>query len=72
MVSKLLKLDRGFCSICGSALFWRPDIEDYKWISVAMGLFDQSTGQKLAKHACVREKGDCYELSDGIPQTDGY
>ncbi|MEO0489721.1 MAG: GFA family protein, partial [Cyanobacteria bacterium J06659_2] len=32
------KVERGFCSVCGSTLFWRPDIEGYKWISIAMGL----------------------------------
>ena len=66
------KVERGFCSVCGSTLFWRPDIEGYEWISVAMGLFDQSTGRKLAKHTFVGEKGDYYELGDGIIQSNGY
>ena len=65
-------MERGFCSVCGSTLFWRPDIEGYEWISVAMGLFAQSTGRKLAKHTFVNEKGDYYELSDGLLQGDSY
>ena len=63
---------RGFCSVCGSSLFWSPTIEGYPWISVAMGLFDLPTGTRLAKHTFVNDKGDYYDLDDGLPQSASY
>ena len=66
------KVRRGFCSVCGSTLFWAPTIEGYMYTSVAMGLLADSVGQPLAKHTFVSEKGDYYELSDGVPQFDEF
>lgn len=66
------KVDRGFCLTCGSTLFWKPTMEGYEWISVAMGLFDGATGTRLAKHTFVDEKGDYYDLDDRVPQVDGF
>jgi len=60
------KVRRGFCSVCGSSLFWDPLERD--WIGVAMGAFDGSTGTKIAIHVHVADKGDYYELEDGVPQ----
>ncbi len=39
---------RGFCSTCGSSLFWDPIEKD--WTSIAMGAFDTPTGTKLRMH----------------------
>jgi len=33
-----------------------------------MGAFDRPTGTALAMHIHVAEKGDYYDLSDGLPQ----
>ncbi len=66
------KVDRGFCMTCGSTLFWAPNMDGYDWIAVAMGLFDQPTGTRLAKHTFVVEKGDYYDLVDGVTQSDGF
>ena len=66
------KVQRGFCSTCGSTLFWRPTIEGYEFTAVAMGLFARPTGLQLAKHTFVGDKGDYYEISDGIAQSDSY
>ena len=60
------KVRRGFCSTCGSTLFWDPPA--YDWIAVAMGAFDAPTSTKLHKHIFVTEKGDYYEIADGLPQ----
>lgn len=60
------KVRRGFCSNCGSWLFWDPTARD--WISVAMGAFDTATATRLGRHIFVAEKGDYYELTDGLPQ----
>lgn len=56
---------RGFCSICGSSLFWDPIGRD--WTSVAMGAIDTPTNTKLKMHVHVASKGDYYELADGLP-----
>ena len=61
------KVRRGFCTTCGSSLFWDPPHRD--WIAVAMGAFDGSTGTGLNKHIFVAEKGDYYEIADGLPQN---
>jgi len=60
---------RGFCRVCGSTLFWDPPAED--WIGVAMGAFDGPTGTRLAVHIFVADKGDYYDISDGVPQFAG-
>ncbi len=64
------KVRRGFCSTCGSALFWDPVSTD--WIAVAMGAFDPPTRTKLAAHIFVEEKSDYYDIADGVPQRPRY
>lgn len=64
------KVRRGFCSRCGSWLFWDPVEMDL--IAVAMGAFDAPTGTRLGDHIFVSEKGDYYDLSDGLPQRRRY
>jgi len=61
------KVQRGFCSTCGSTLFWDPIDKDK--IGVAMGGFDAPTGTKLAIHIFVAHKGDYYEITEGRPQN---
>lgn len=61
------KVRRGFCSRCGSSLFWDPIMKDI--IGVAMGAFDPPTGTKLAIHIYVADKGDYYDITDGLPQN---
>jgi hypothetical protein len=62
------KVQRGFCSECGSTLFWKPTIEGYQWTSVAMGCFDTAVDKPIAKHIYVDQKGAYYQLQDGAPQ----
>lgn len=64
--SSIKKVRRGFCSECGSSLFWEPLERD--WIGVAMGAFEGPTHTSIAIHVHVAEKGDYYGLEDGIPQ----
>ena len=66
------KVRRGFCSICGSTLFWQPMIEGYEFTAVAMGLFDGPTNLRLSKHTFIGDKGDYYEVSDGVAQSESY
>ncbi|MFL5813764.1 MAG: GFA family protein [Bdellovibrionia bacterium] len=58
---------RGFCSTCGSSLFWDADGKD--WIALAMGAFDTPTETQLRMHIYVANKGDYYEIADGLPQN---
>ena len=60
------KARRGFCSICGSSLFWDPIGRD--WTGLAMGAFDTSTNTQIAVHVHTGSKGDYYEIGDGVPQ----
>ena len=66
------QVQRGFCSVCGSPLFWNPTMDGYEWIAVAMGLFELPTGTRLAKHTFVDDKGDYYDIDDGLPQSRSY
>jgi hypothetical protein len=61
------KVQRGFCSTCGSFLFWDPVEKDY--LSIAMGAFDQPTRTRLKMHIFVADKGDYYDIADGLPQN---
>jgi hypothetical protein len=66
------KVERGFCSVCGSTLFWRPLMDGYEFTAVAMGLLDTPTGLTLKKHAFAQDRGDYYQICDGLPQSDSY
>lgn len=62
------RVRRGFCRSCGSSLFWDPMASEK--IAVAMGAFDDPTGTRLHMHIFTSEKGDYYEIADGLPQHD--
>ncbi|MBZ5714105.1 GFA family protein [Nannocystis pusilla] len=62
------KVRRGFCSTCGSFLFWDPIERDS--IAVAMGALDGQTGIRLGMHIHVAGKGDYYDIADGLPQKE--
>jgi hypothetical protein len=64
------KVRRGFCSTCGSFLFWDPLEHDV--IAVGMGAFDKPTGTVLHVHIFVDDKGDYYDIADGLEQRPGY
>jgi hypothetical protein len=63
------KVQRGFCSNCGSFLFWQP-IRRKDTLAIAMGAFDGPTGTSLKMHIFVADKGDYYEIADGLPQNE--
>lgn len=60
------KAKRGFCSECGSSLFWKHD--DDAFTSVLAGAFEKPTGLKLTRHIFTDHKGDYYEITDDLPQ----
>ena len=63
---------RGFCSRCGSGLFWDNAANDF--ISVAAGSLDQPSGLRQVRHIFAEDKADFYEIADGLevlPQGQG-
>jgi hypothetical protein len=66
------KVRRGFCSICGSVLFWEPTIAGYEWTSVALGCLETTTKLRIAKHTFVADKGSYYEIENDAPQRPAY
>ncbi|WP_166418580.1 GFA family protein [Cochlodiniinecator piscidefendens] len=61
------RVRRGFCSTCGSTLFFDPPHLD--WIGISMGAFDTPTKTKLKMHIFVANKDDYYDITDGLPQN---
>ncbi len=56
---------RGFCSTCGSFLFWLPDERSH--VAIMLGAVDDAGDIRLARHIHASEKGTYYEITDGIP-----
>lgn len=65
---------RGFCADCGTALFWHPHRHETHadMIAIGAGALAAPTGVKLTKHIFVGEKGDYYDIADGLPQMSGH
>jgi hypothetical protein len=61
---------RGFCATCGSSLFW--DAADRDYIAIFAGSLDRPSGLELVEHIFVADKGDYYEIADGLPQFTAY
>lgn len=61
------KVRRGSCRTCGSSLFFDPVFRD--WIGIMMGAFDTPTRTRIALHIFVADKGDYYDIADGVPQN---
>ena len=57
---------RGFCRTCGSALFWKSEGADH--ISIQAGALDKPTDLVGGCHIYCADKGDFYEINDGLPQ----
>ncbi|WOI53419.1 GFA family protein [Parvularcula sp. LCG005] len=59
-------IERGFCLLCGSSLFWRRMDSDR--VAVSLGLLDSTTGLGLDEHIYTAYKGDYYDIADDVPQ----
>ena len=57
---------RGFCRECGSSLFWKRG--DLDRIGITVGTMDGDSGVHIARHIFCADKGDYYEIADGLPQ----
>lgn len=60
--------ERGFCATCGSSIFWRAFGSGRT--DVALGCLEPPTGLHLQRHIWTGDKGDYYEIADGVPQQD--
>ena len=64
------KARRGFCSLCGSSMFYeRKGIDK---ISVSAGSLEIPTSLDRMRHIYVTSKGDYYDISDELPQFEEY
>lgn len=60
---------RGFCTECGSSLFW--DAPRRATISIAAGTLDGDAGLRVVGHVYVSQKSDYYDIpDDGLPHHD--
>lgn len=57
--------ERGFCSHCGSILFWRRLDSDQT--SVMAGCLEAPTHLSLARHIYSDDKGDYYNIEPDAP-----
>jgi hypothetical protein len=55
---------RGFCRDCGASLFWER-LSGGR-VAVAAGSIDPPSGLKTIRHVFVADKGDYYEIADGL------
>ncbi len=62
--------ERGFCSRCGSHLFWKT--ADGKYLVLLAASVDEPNALKLAKHIFVDDKPGYYDIDDGLPRFEGY
>ncbi len=57
----------GFCSNCGSNLFWKKEpANDY--VSVMAGSLQSDNGLKVESHLFVADKSDFHQINDSLPQ----
>ena len=60
---------RGFCSECGSSLFFEETGGER--VSIAAGSLDEPQGLSIAAHIFVAEAGDYYEIDPRVPASAG-
>ncbi len=59
---------RGFCSDCGSSLFWHP--KDRPTIAIAAGSLDSPINLKTIGHIWCSQLPGFYQIEDDFPQFD--
>lgn len=62
---------RGFCSVCGSNIFTRFTARPLE-VGLAVGILDHDPGERPACHVFVGSKAPWYEITDGLPQYEGF
>jgi hypothetical protein len=56
---------RGFCSECGSSLFFEE--AGGERVSIAAGSLDKPQGLRIAAHIFASEAGDYYQIEPSVP-----
>ena len=57
---------RGFCSTCGTPLFWKPN--DEPRFAIVAGAFDDPSCLTPGYHICTEGRAGFYTINDGLPQ----
>jgi len=60
----------GHCKSCGSYMFWNA--HEFDTVSILAGNIDDTSGIEVKGHMYISEKGDFYEITDGLPQFEKY
>ena len=58
----------GFCSACGSSLFWRSTVDGTSW-SICAGTLDPPTGLRTVEAWWVSQASD-YHVRPDLPERD--
>ncbi|MEQ9261168.1 MAG: GFA family protein [Roseovarius sp.] len=61
--------ERIFCGRCGTKIGFRYADGG---LSLEAGLLDSPTGARMAQHIFTADKGDYYDIADGLPQQQQY
>lgn len=64
------KSESGHCDKCGCYMFW--NMPSRPTLSVLTGCLDNTDGLALKGHIFVEEKAEFFEITDGLPQYQGY
>ncbi|AVX02588.1 GFA family protein [Maritalea myrionectae] len=59
-----------FCLACGTPLFWRQT--NGRTLSIFAGSLTHTDGLAVKGHMFVGEKGDYYQITDGLPQFERH
>ena len=59
--------ERGFCSDCGSSLFWRAP-GDGNNVAISISTLDDGHGIEIMEHIWVDDKPDWYDFADDTPR----
>jgi hypothetical protein len=60
---------RGFCRVCGSPVVNKSSRPEF---GVPLGILDDEPGVRAELHCFVADKASWYEITDELPQHDGY
>lgn len=60
--------ERGFCSVCGTNLFYRLQDPEAKLLICMIGALDDDSGLHMERHICVDGKPNYYDFADDTPR----
>ena len=60
--------ERGFCSKCGTSLFWRLAQNPDQMLIVSVEAFDEASDLTLERHIYIDSKPERYDFADSQPR----